>query len=145
MQRIFGNTPMRIARETDTPVLLLRPEGHPVEFGLGRALDYLRGGYAEVDDDSRQRLEDQGYIVQRPAGAAGGLKSSVNEPVMLVIGILTLAAAVMMFAGDGGTLTWIGVIVYFVMLVAFTVLSMRTTGRSTALASKKPAPRTMAV
>ena len=126
-RRIFGNTPMRIARETDTPVLLLRPEGHPVQFGLRQALSYVRGGYAQVDPESRQRLKDQGFIVENQEEPGAHLKSSVNESLMLVIGILTIIAAVFMFVGAGQLLTWVGVVAYFILLLSFTIVSTRAT------------------
>ena len=37
-------------------------------------LDYVRGGYAEVDPDSRQRLEDQGYIVENQGSGRNKLE-----------------------------------------------------------------------
>jgi amino acid transporter/nucleotide-binding universal stress UspA family protein len=124
-QRFFGNTSMLIAQRTDTPVLLLHPEASPLQFGLQQTLDYVRGGYAEVDPESKQRLEEQGYIVEGQDNGETGLKSSVNQPMMLLIGIATIITTILMYVGSGGTLTWIGVIGYFVMLLAFTGLSVR--------------------
>ena len=124
-QRLFGNTSMRIAERTQAPVVLLHPEKSPLQFGLQQAFDYFRGGYATVDPESRERLEEQGYIVEGELETNGKLKSSVNQPLFLLIGALTLIAAMMMFAGDGGTLTWIGVLIYFGSLLVFTFVSVR--------------------
>ena len=124
-QRLFGNTTMIIAQSTKTPVLLLHPETSPLQFGLQQTFDYMRGGYASVDPESRQRLEEQGYIVDGAAKPAGSLKSSVNQPFIFGIGILTIASAVLMFVGDGDTLTWVGVIGYFAALLIFTAASVR--------------------
>ncbi len=124
-QRLFGNTPMTIAERTETPVLLLHPETSSLEFGLQQAVDYVRGGYASVDPESRQRLEEHGFIVDGASTAAGKLKSTVNQPLMLLIGVFTVAAAFMMFAGDGGSLTWAGVLLYFGSLLAFTIIAVR--------------------
>ncbi len=124
-QRLFGNTSMRIAERTQAPVVLLHPEKSPLQFGLQQAFDYVRGGYATVDPESRERLEEQGYIVEGELETNGKLKSSVNQPLFLLIGALTLIAAMMMFAGDGGTLTWIGVLIYFGSLLVFTFVSVR--------------------
>ena len=55
----------------------------------------------------------------------GKLKSSVSQPLIFLIGALTLIAAVMMFAGDGDTLTWIGVLIYFGSLLVFTFVSVK--------------------
>ena len=124
-QRIFGNTSMIIAERSRTPVLLLHPEKSSLQFGLEQAANWLRGGYAAVDPESRERLEEQGYIDEGAAPVIGKLKSSVNQPTMLLIGVLTVAAAFMMFAGDGGELTWIGALLYFGALLAFTAISVR--------------------
>ncbi len=125
-QRLFGNTPFTIADRTRTPVVLLHRQTSAVDFGLKRMASWVGGGYADVDPESRERLEEQGYIVDGESTANGGtLKSSVKQPVILLIGVLTVAAAVMMFAGNGETLTWIGALIYFGALLMFTVVSVR--------------------
>lgn len=123
-QRLFGNTSMVIAERTKTPVMLLHPEASGVEFGLRQAANYFGGGYASVDPESRQRLADQGYIDPADAAAETDLKSTVSQPWIFVIAVLTLASAIMMFAGGGGTLTWIGVLIYFGSLLVFTIISV---------------------
>ncbi len=120
-----GNTTMIIAERTDTPVLLLHPETSPLEFGLQQTFDYLRGGYREVDPESRQRLEEHGYIERAKTSVANVLKSSINQPAMMIIGVLTVAAAIMMYAGGGDTLTWAGAILYFGSLLVFTFVAVR--------------------
>ena len=62
--------------------MLLHPETSGVEFGLRQAVNYVSGGYASVDPESRQRLEEQGYIVDGEAPSDGKLKSTVNQPVV---------------------------------------------------------------
>ncbi|MCY4144910.1 MAG: amino acid permease [Chloroflexi bacterium] len=120
-----GNTTMIIAERTDTPVLLLNPETSPIEFGLQQAFDYLRGGYREVDPESRQRLEEHGYIERAKTSVATVLNSSINQPLMLMIGVLTVAAAFMMYAGGGSALTWAGALLYFGNLLIFTLVAVR--------------------
>ena len=120
-----GNTSMIIAERTDTPVLLLHPESNPIEFGLQQTFDYVRGGYRAVDPESRQRLEEQGYIERAAASVSQALKSSISQPVVLVIGVLTIASAVMMYAGGGQPLTWAGAVLYFGSLLAFTFVAVR--------------------
>ena len=91
-QRIFGNTSMIIADRTRTPVVLVHRETSAVGFGLKRMATWVGGGYADVDPESRERLEEQGYIVDGEATAeadGGKLKSSVSQPVIFVIGALT--------------------------------------------------------
>ena len=124
-RRFFGNTPVAIARESDTPVILLRPEGSRIQFGMRQTLNYLRGGYAEVQPDSRQRLIDQGFLDdEQEADKVVGLKSSINKNYVFIIGVLTVIAAFLMFFGDGDTLTWIGAVAYLVLLLVFTWLAV---------------------
>ncbi len=125
-QRLFGNTSMIIAERTRTPVLLLHPETSGVEFGLRQAVNYVSGGYASVDPESRERLEEQGYIVDGASPEDVELKSSVSQPAILVIGVLTVAAAILMYAGGGQTLTWVGALLYFGALLAFTLVAVRS-------------------
>ena len=125
-QRIFGNTSMIIADRTRTPVVLVHRETSAVGFGLKRMASWVGGGYADVDPESRLRLEEQGYIVDGEATANGGkLKSSVSQPIIMLIGVFTVAAAFMMFAGNGETLTWVGAVIYFATLLLFTLVSVR--------------------
>ena len=124
-QRLFGNTSMIIADRTPTPVLLLHPETSGVEFSLRQAVNYVSGGYASVDPESRQRLAEHGFISDDAAPTDGKLKSSVSQPVVFVIGLLTVASAVMMYAGAGNSLTWIGALLYFGSLLGFTFVAVR--------------------
>lgn len=127
-QRLFGNTPFIIADRTRTPVVLLHRETSAVGFGLQRMVSWVGGGYADVDPESRLRLEEQGYIVDGEATAeanGGDLQSSVSQPIIFLIGALTVAAAFMMFAGNGETLTWVGAVLYFGALLLFTLVSVR--------------------
>ncbi|MCY3866146.1 MAG: amino acid permease [Chloroflexi bacterium] len=127
-QRLFGNTPFIIADRTRTPVVLLHRETSAVGFGLQRMVSWVGGGYADVDPESRLRLEEQGYIVDGEATAeanGGDLQSSVSQAIIFLIGALTVAAAFMMFAGNGETLTWVGAVLYFGALLLFTLVSVR--------------------
>ncbi|MXV93154.1 MAG: amino acid permease [Chloroflexi bacterium] len=120
-----GNTSMIIADRTDTPVLLVHPETSPLEFGLQQTFDYLRGGYRDVDPESRQRLEEHGYIDRAKTSVATVLKSSISQPVVMLIGVLTVISAFMMYAGGGNSLTWTGALLYFGSLLAFTFVAVR--------------------
>ncbi|MYE27869.1 MAG: universal stress protein, partial [Chloroflexi bacterium] len=127
-QRLFGNTPFNIADRTRTPVVLLHREASAVGFGLQKMASWVGGGYADVDPESRERLEEQGYIVDGEASAeadGGKLNSSVSQPIILLIGLMTVVAAFMMFAGNGETLTWVGAVLYFATLMLFTIVSVR--------------------
>jgi amino acid transporter/nucleotide-binding universal stress UspA family protein len=125
-QRLFGNTPFIIADRTRTPVVLLHRATSAVGFGVKRMVSWVGGGYADVDPESRLRLEEQGYIVDGEATVNGGkLKSSVSQPAIVLIGALTIVSAFMMFAGNGETLTWVGALLYFGALLIFTLVSVR--------------------
>ncbi|MDQ7034435.1 MAG: amino acid permease [Anaerolineae bacterium] len=63
-RRFFGNTPIAIAKETTTPVILLRPGGSRIEFGMRQTLNYLRGGYSEVQPESRQRSLSKAFWIK---------------------------------------------------------------------------------
>lgn len=123
-RRFFGNTPVAIAQETTTPVILLRPGGSRIEFGMRQTLNYLRGGYSEVQPESRQRLIDQGFLDEdQEAAQSKDIESPINQGVLLIIGILTIIASLLMYFGDGDALTWVGAVAYLVLLLAFTWLS----------------------
>lgn len=51
------------------------------------------------------------------------LSSSVNQPLLLSALILGVVSAVMMVMGNGNQLTWIGTGLFFVFLMAFTLVS----------------------
>jgi len=107
-------------------VVLLHRETSAVGFGLQRMASWVGGGYADVDPESRERLEEQGYIVDGESTADGAkLRSSVSQPVIFLIGLLTVLAAFLMFAGNGETLTWVGAVLYFGTLLVFTIVSVR--------------------
>ena len=97
-----------------------------MEFGLRQAVNYVSGGYASVDPESRQRLAEHGYIDDGAAPTDGKLKSSVSQPIVFVIAVLTVASAIMMYAGAGDTLTWIGALLYFGSLLGFTFVAVRS-------------------
>lgn len=124
-RQFFGNTPVAIAQATDTPVILLRTGGSQIEFGMWQTLNYLRGGYAEVHPESRQRLIEQGFLDEDQESApTTRLKSSVNPTGFAIIGIATVIAAVLMYVGGGETLTWVGAVAYLVLLITFTWVSV---------------------
>ena len=109
--RLYVPTSYKPGKPTPLVVLL---------HGLGSNPEQVIG-YQGVTDEA----EEHGFIVEGETNGDTGLKSSVNQPTIMVIGLLTLFAVIFMFAGDGGTLTWVGVIGYFVMLLTFTALSVR--------------------
>ena len=91
---------------------------------MRQTLNYLRGGYAEVEPESRQRLVEQGFLDDEQEAKPQGLKSPVNQTVLFIIGTLMVVAALFMFFGDGQPLTWVGAVGYLVLLLAFTWVSV---------------------
>jgi hypothetical protein len=72
-----------------------------------------------------EHLERDGIL--RPREEWGGRRpeSNVARVPLLAAALLVPVAAALMFLGDGGVLTWVGLALYFVFLVAFTVISLR--------------------
>lgn len=51
------------------------------------------------------------------------LSSSVNQPLLLLTIVIGLISCALMVMGGGHTLTWIGAVLFFVFLYAFTWVS----------------------
>ena len=124
-QRLFGNTSMRIAERTQAPVVLLHPEKSPLQLACNKPLTMCAEAMRRWIRSRASAWKSKVTFVEGELETNGKLKSSVNQPLFLLIGALTLIAAMMMFAGDGGTLTWIGVLIYFGSLLVFTFVSVR--------------------
>lgn len=124
-QRFFGSKPARIAQNSVTPVVLIRPRTDAVRFGLHQILNYVRGGYGEVTPESEQRLKEHGILDPESAPNAHELHSSVSTTALLIIGFFTLIVIGMMYLGGGDTLTWIGTVAFVILLWIFTWVSIR--------------------
>lgn len=127
-RRFFNSKPQRIAQSITPPVVLLRPPAGVVGFGIRRVLNYFRGGYREIDPTAEKELQEQGILTPEPHLGPKELGTSVNGRLLIVTGILAVAAVTAMFLGDGGTWTWVGTVLFFVAMFWFTWLSMAGSG-----------------
>ena len=79
---------------------------------------------------SLEDLENAGILLPREEWGTRDLSTSVNKPLLVVAGIIAIAACGLMYMGDGRPLTWLGGAVYLVDLVGFTCLSWRAVERA---------------
>jgi nucleotide-binding universal stress UspA family protein len=124
-ERVFGSKPSLVAREVRPPVILVRPETGRVGFGLRRVLNYVRGGYRTIDPTVEKELQEQGILMPKAHHDVEDLHSSVNQVTLVLCGLLAVASTTVIYLGDGGTWTWIGVVGFFIALAWFTRMSMR--------------------
>lgn len=74
---------------------------------------------------SMKDLEEMGILLPQEKWGKADLHTSVNKPQLVVSGLLAVVAVIMAYAGNGGTLTWVGVLLLFVCLGWFTRISLR--------------------
>ncbi len=70
-------------------------------------------------------LKEMGILLPEEKWGQFDLHTSVNKPQLVGAGILALIGSVLGYAGNGGTCTWIGVMLFFVSLGWFTVISVK--------------------
>ena len=58
------------------------------------------------------------------------LTTDVNQPLLALVGTVIIAACALMYAGNGGRWTLIGVLLFFIGLVGLLVLSWRAIDRT---------------
>ena len=94
-------------------------------FGLRQILNYIRGGYREIEPSSETALQELGIL--RPAEERTGepLKTAVNKGRLLVISILAFVAVALIYFGDGEFWTWVGSVAFILLLLIFTWISIR--------------------
>ena len=123
-RKFFTSKMSRIARRIYPPLALVRSKPAGLKFGIYRILNYLRGGYAEVDLSSEKELRDQGLLLAK-SGKRTDLHTSVNKLSLLVSGAVMITSAVTMLLGHGGAWTWIGTAGFLGGLGIFTWVSVR--------------------
>ena len=74
---------------------------------------------------SKEDLENMGVLLPEEEWGKHSLTTTVNKPLLITIGIMTVISAVLMYSGNGNFLTWLGVALFLTMLVGFTALSIR--------------------
>lgn len=124
-RQFFGSKPTRIAQSINVPVALIRPRTPVLGFGLRQLLNYVRGGYREIEPSSETMLQEQGLLRPIAERYTGVLETGVNKVRLLLSGVLALAAVVMIYIGDGETITWVGSILFIITLLWFTWISIR--------------------
>ncbi len=124
-RQIFGSKPTRVAQQIDVPVALIRPRTPLLGFGLRQLLNYVRGGYREIERESEDMLQEQGILRPESERYTGELHTAVNKGLLLIVGVVSVIAVTLMYVGDGDALTWIGSIVFLLSLVWFTWISVR--------------------
>jgi amino acid transporter/nucleotide-binding universal stress UspA family protein len=124
-RQFFGSKPTQIADQIDVPVALIRPRAPLLGFGLRQLLNYVRGGYREIEPESETMLQEQGLLRPVSERFTGELHTAVNTTRLLIVGVLAIVATALMYVGDGEALTWISGIAFLVLLFLFTWISIR--------------------
>ncbi|MDX1600497.1 MAG: amino acid permease [Anaerolineales bacterium] len=125
-RRFFNSAPTLIADQVECPVAVTRPRTHALGFGVRQILNYIWGGYREIDPRSQRELLEQDILLPKERATEGDLHTAVNKPALLGIGVLAVAVSLAMYLGDGGIWTWVGALGFFVVLGLFTWISTRT-------------------
>jgi amino acid transporter/nucleotide-binding universal stress UspA family protein len=126
-RRFFNSAPMRLAEAIECPVALTRPRTHAFGFGVRRILNYVWGGYLDIDPRSQRELMDLGLLLPPEKAKPWDPTTAINKPAVLLMAALALASALAMYFGDGGTMTWVGAIVFILVLWMFTWLTIKPT------------------
>lgn len=74
---------------------------------------------------SKEDLEHMGVLLPEEEWGKHALTTTVNRPLLIVIGVVTMVSVVLMYWGNGSLWTWLGVMLFLMMLSGFTLLSMR--------------------
>jgi len=124
-RQFFGSKPSQITQNIGVPVALIRPRTPTLGFGLRQILNYIRGGYREIEPSSEQSLLELGILRPVSERYGGLLTTGVNKGGVLLVAALSLVAIVLIYLGGGETLTWIGTGAFLVLLLVFTWISTR--------------------
>jgi cytochrome oxidase assembly protein ShyY1 len=73
-------------------------------------------------------MERKGLLLPREEWQDEARATNVARLPLIGIFVAYLAGAVLMYAGDGKALTWIGLAVFLVALAGFTLVSLRAIG-----------------
>lgn len=124
-RRFFDSMPTLLTERLDIPVALTRPRTHIVGFGVRQVLNYIWGGYLDIDPRSQRDLVDQGLLLPPEKAKPWDPNTAVNKPAILLMGALAVGSAVAMLAGSGDILTWIGALGFILVLWIFTWFAIR--------------------
>lgn len=126
-RRFLVDKPVIIGQRTQRPVMLVRSRSSQVEFGMQRLANYMQGGYKRIKPSSEKKLEEEGILAPKGEQQTADLHTRVNKIPLLLCGTLAIGSCVLMLAGGGHLLTWIGMIAFFVGLGWFTRISIKGT------------------
>lgn len=126
-RQFFNSAPSRIAQMIDIPVALTRPRTHALGFGLRMILNYIWGGYRDIDPRSQRELTELG-ILTGEGDRSGRPATEISRPLVIVSGSVAVAGAMSIYFGDGGMLTWIGALAFIAALFLFTFTTVRAAG-----------------
>ena len=73
---------------------------------------------------SKEDLENMGVLLPEEEWGKHALTTTVNKPLLIAIGVITMISAVLMYWGNGSFWTWLGVTLFLMMLSGFTLLSI---------------------
>jgi hypothetical protein len=74
---------------------------------------------------SKEDLENMGVLLPEEQWGKHALTTTVNKPLLIAIGVMTMISVVLMYWGNGNLWTWLGVMLFLMMLSGFTFLSIR--------------------
>lgn len=74
---------------------------------------------------SKEDLENMGVLLPEEQWGKHALTTTVNKPLLIAIGVMTMISVVLMYWGNGNLLTWLGVALFLTMLSGFTLLSIK--------------------
>ena len=74
---------------------------------------------------SLDELEQAGILLPREKWGTHDIHTNVAKIPLLILGALAPVAAALMYVGNGTGLTWAGLGLFFVLMAAFTWLSLR--------------------
>lgn len=74
-------------------------------------------------------LERDGMLLPREEWGQHDLHTTANQPAIFAVGVVGMASSVMIYWGNGGAFTWIGLVLSLAALAGFTVLSCQAVNR----------------
>jgi nucleotide-binding universal stress UspA family protein len=124
-RRFFDSTPMLLAERVGIPVAVTRPRTNPFSFGIRQILNYIWGGYLDIDPRSQRELVDLGLLLPAEEAKPFDPTTAINKAAIVVLGLLAVGSTIAMYVGGGGMLTWVGAVVFILVLWIFTWMTIR--------------------
>ena len=72
-----------------------------------------------------ERLARDGFLLPKSARGKLALDGSIRRAPFVLLGVMGFASCLLMYLGDGGGWTWVGVIAFHAFLAAFLAVSLR--------------------